>query len=147
MVLTGPADSANEHPTPTYGAAPDHSDYRKYDPIAEFAERYDDLVDLLCWTAKEGVTDGSQKEYSDLRDWFLRSYESVRPNLLTQLVEEEDDRIILAGMDRVARDAFETLFLPPHVGAVIHSEAVILRIMRTRIAVEACRRGLAPVYA
>jgi hypothetical protein len=106
-----------------------------------FAERYDDLVDLLCWAAQAGPDDEARDRYRRLREWFLSSYESARPVLLEYLEpDDEDTRPLCSGP--TPRDAFESLFLPEEIDALLHGDAVIDRIIRTRMAVEACRHRL-----
>ncbi len=102
---------------------------------AEFSERYDDLIDLLCWASKDGVHEGRDARYAQLRDWFMRHYEPVRPKLLPLLeaVPEEDCTPAAPG-ERTPRDAFESLYLPSDICLVINSDTVISRIMRTRAA-------------
>jgi len=112
------------------------------DPVAilpEFEARYQSLVDLLCWAAKEGVHDNRDARYAELRTWFLKNYESIRPALLRHLDTGPGD-VAPAGSGAPApRDAFESLFLPDNVDALIHSETIISRIMRTRRALDAYR--------
>ena len=110
--------------------------------MQEFVSRYDDLVDLLCWTAKEGPSDMRRARYSELRSWFVQNYEPVRPRVLRYLDTLPDDREPVASGTEHPRDAFESLFLPHHIDSLIHSDAVIHRIMRTRCAVEAFREEL-----
>jgi hypothetical protein len=110
--------------------------------LEEFISRYDDLVDLLCWTAKEGANESRRARYAELRAWFVNHYEQVRPALIRHLEIEAEDRVpIVAGTPR-PRDAFESLFLPAKIDLLINSDSVIHRIMRTRFAVEACREEL-----
>jgi len=104
----------------------------------EFDARYQDLVDLLCWSAKEGAHDGRDARYSQLRAWFLSHYDAVRPALSRYLVADPEDAAVSHGPRR-ARDAFESLFLPDDVAAIINSETVISRISRTRSALDAYR--------
>ena len=110
--------------------------------MEEFVSHYDDLVDLLCWTAKEGLDDGRRARYTELRSWFVDNYEPVRPVVIRYLETRPEDREPIADGTPSPRDAFESLFLPAQIDALIHSEAVIHRIMRTRCAVEAFREEL-----
>jgi hypothetical protein len=110
--------------------------------MQEFVTRYDDLVDLLCWTAKEGLNDGRRARYSELRLWFVQNYEPVRPIVTRFLDTRPEDREPVVEGTPTPRDAFESLFLPHQIDALINSEAVIHRIIRTRCAVEAFREEL-----
>jgi hypothetical protein len=109
--------------------------------VMQFEERYQDLVDLLCGAAREGVTDKHHAEFAELRDWLAQNYEIHRPGLLNHLNVEPDDFVPLGDGVR-ARDAFESLFLPKSVDSVINSKNVILRIMRTRCALDAYREEM-----
>lgn len=112
------------------------------DPVAllpEFEIRYQSLVDLLCWAAKDGVHDDRDARYAELRAWFLENYAPMRSALLRHLETEPDDCAPVAPGAPAPRDAFESLFLPDSVEALIHSETIISRIMRTRCALDAYR--------
>jgi hypothetical protein len=104
---------------------------------AEFSKRYDDLIDLLCWASKDGVHEGRDARYAQLRDWFLRHYEPIRPKLLPLLEAVPEEDCVPAGpQERTPRDALESLYLPSDICLVIHSDTVISRIMRTRAAMD-----------
>jgi hypothetical protein len=113
--------------------------------MQDFVTRYDDLVDLLCWTAKEGVSDARRARYNELRSWFVDHYEPVRPIVTRFLDTQPEDREPVAAGTPAPRDAFESLFLPHQIDCLIHSDEVIHRIMRTRFAVEVCREQLGSV--
>lgn len=110
--------------------------------MQEFVSRYDDLVDLLCWTAKEGVSDLRRARYDELRSWFVDNYDPVRADVTRHLDSRPEDREPVAVGTPAPRDAFESLFLPSQIDTLINSDAVIHRIMRTRYAVEACREEM-----
>jgi hypothetical protein len=105
----------------------------------EFEKHFDDLVDLLCWSAKEGDHEGRDEQYASIRQWFLRNYEPMRPVLLKHLSVEAEDLVASGPGQAIPRDAFESLFLPSNVDLNINSETVIFRIIRTRNAVDALR--------
>jgi len=110
--------------------------------LEEFDNQYQNLVDLLCWSAKDGVHTSQAARYHELRQWFIEHYESVRPVLIEQLKTEPDDFVPVGNGARRSRDAFESLFLPEHVESIINSENVITRIMRTRTALDVCREAM-----
>jgi hypothetical protein len=62
--------------------------------------------------------------------------------LLSHLMNEPEDRLPAERGARPPRDAFESLFLPKNVDAIINSETVISRIMRTRCALDSYREQL-----
>ncbi len=103
--------------------------------VHEFVERYEDLIDLLCWSANEGVKDHHRVRYTRLREWFIDHYHALRPDLVRYLPE---------GWDRNALcDPFESLFIPVHLDAVVNSDTVIGHITATRAAVETVREEMA----
>jgi hypothetical protein len=110
--------------------------------MRDFVTRYDELVDLLCWTAKEGLNDTRRARYGELRHWFVQHYERVRPTVTRFLDTRPEDREAVVDGTPAPRDAFESLFLPYQIDGLIHSDAVIHRIIRTRCAVEAFREEL-----
>jgi len=115
------------------------------DPAAlmpEFERQYQELVDLLCWSAKDGVHDRRDARYAELRAWFLVNYDPLRPALLPHLQIVQEDLVPAEPGEVAPRDAFESLFLSASVDALIHSDTVIFRIMRTRCAVDALRDEL-----
>lgn len=105
----------------------------------EFESRFDELVDLLCWSAKDGDHEGRDECYASLRAWFLSNYEPLRPLLLNHLKIAPEDVVPARPGQPVPRDAFESLFLPRDVDAIIHSDTVVFRLIRTRCAVDALR--------
>lgn len=107
--------------------------------MQEFDKHFQKLVDLFCWAAKDGIHDNRDERYASLRSWFIANYEPVRPRLLEHLEIAPEDLILAEPGGTPPRDAFESLFLPTNVDAIINSETVIYRIMRTRCAVDACR--------
>jgi hypothetical protein len=114
--------------------------------MPEFGRRFDELVDLLCWSAKEGDHDGRDEQYAELRAWFIGNYEPVRPLLLEYLTSEADDMIPARPGQPAQRDAFESLFLPRDIDSIINSDTVICRIIRTRQAVDALHEALDARY-
>jgi hypothetical protein len=107
--------------------------------LPEFEQKFDDLVDLLCWSAKEGDHTGRDEQFTALRRWFLENFDSIRPYLLNHLVTLPEDAAVVYEGHQPPRDAFESLFLPRDVDSIIESETVICRIIRARAAVDALR--------
>lgn len=93
-----------------------------------FEEKYEDLVDLLCWAAKEGVQSDRDARYAELRRWMLAHYRTVRPRLRPYFQETSTAE---------CADPFEALFFPERLSEVIHAENGIEIVMRTRAALEA----------
>jgi hypothetical protein len=101
--------------------------------VAAFEERYEDLVDLLCWAAKDGVHTDRDARYTALRAWMRAHYRTVRPHLRAYWTEEA----------MPAADPFEALFAPENVDGIINAAEGIDVIMRTRAALDAYHNALA----
>ena len=97
----------------------------------EFSDKFDDLVDILCGAAKEGVTDRRRKRYSEIRNWF-----QIRELSLERLLRKHQ----VEGYDADSNACIHSLFQPEQIEGVIHSESVILRMMHTRALVDGCRQ-------
>ena len=94
--------------------------------LMAFEDRYEALVDLLCWTAKEGVMAEREARYRELRSWMRAHYASVCPRLRPFWAEESAP----------GPDPFEALFAPESVGEAINAPDGIEVMMRTRAALE-----------
>ncbi|HZO87915.1 MAG TPA: hypothetical protein VFB38_06205 [Chthonomonadaceae bacterium] len=101
--------------------------------LASFEEKYEDLVALLCWAAKEGVQPDHQPRYAALRAWMRAHYRPLRPHLRPYWAGEAD-----AG----TQDPFEALFLSANLEEVINAATGIENLMRTRFALEAYHDAL-----
>ncbi len=101
---------------------------RRKAALASFIERYEELVDLLCWAAKDGVHTDRDMRYTALRDWMQRNYHKVRPLLRPHLSEWEGPF-----------DPFEELFAPENIDAIINDISGIQYVMQTREALDACK--------
>ena len=113
--------------------------------LNHFEENFQHLIDLLCWSAKEGVKADGVRRYAELRVWFLQNYDSIRPALQPYLASEHGDTVPHEDGAQAPRDAFESLFLPQNLDALINSDTIISRIQRTRFALDTYRDGLEPV--
>lgn len=94
----------------------------------EFEEKYENLVDLLCWTAKEGIQPEREAHYVELRLWMCANYRKVRTQLRPYWVEEGTPEQI---------DPFEALFTAEHIEAFINAPNGIYDLMQSRAALEA----------
>ncbi len=101
--------------------------------LNEFENRYEDLVDLLCWAAKEGIQPGHVARYGALRSWMLRHYPSLQDNLRSHWMDTASPR---------QSDPFEALFTAITLQEVINSPTGIEAMMLTRSALESCREAL-----
>lgn len=101
--------------------------------LTQFEERYEKLVDLLCWAAKEGVQDDREARYFELRRWMRVHYRVLKPRLSPHFAEAPG----------VEADPFEALFMPECLDEVINATAGIETMMRTRSALDAYHEELA----
>jgi hypothetical protein len=100
--------------------------------LAEFEEKYEQLVDLLCWAAKEGDHTGRDRRYAELRAWMGSRYHRLRPRLRPYFLAEGAE----------SADPFAALFTPECVEEVLHAETSVEDLMRTRAALDAYRATL-----
>ncbi len=101
---------------------------RKKQDLLMFEEKYEELVDLLCWAAKEGVQAERSQRYVLLRQWMCANYRKVRSTLRPYWVQD--------GMPE-ACDPFESLFVAESIEAFINAPNGIDDLMLSRIALEA----------
>lgn len=109
---------------------------------AEFTERYEDLVGLLCAAAHEGVTPEREEKYRARRAWFYANYPPVKPALAPHLTPDESDAAP-ALWGRRACDAFEALFFYPSLEGMLAADggSLIGRLMRTQSALAAWKEA------
>jgi hypothetical protein len=101
--------------------------------LAAFEAKYEDLVDLLCWAAKDGIHTNRDARYTQLRAWMRVHYRALRPRLNPYWSGSGED---------ACTDPFEALFLDANVNDVINAAASIENITRTRLALDAYRESL-----
>ncbi len=104
---------------------------RQLTQLADFSVHYEDMVDLLCWAAKEGANVEQSRKYSEMRVWMQAHYGLMRPRLRSFL-ETPDDQF----------DPFECLFVPRNLEDVINDMSAIENVMLTRSALDAYRETL-----
>jgi hypothetical protein len=104
---------------------------RSLSRLACFEERYEDLVDLLCWSAKDGIHTDRDARYAEMRRWMQRHYPRVRPHLHPHWRQGDTER-----------DPFAALFASDNVDEFINGLGGIEDMMRSRAALEACRNAL-----
>lgn len=82
-----------------------------------FYDRYEQLVDVLCWAARDTIHDGCNERYQQIRGWFLVNYSAVQKMLkpfIRQVMSEQDGN--------PNEDPFEKLFSSAHVMQVIEQD-------------------------
>lgn len=106
----------------------------RQEQLAEFYNRYEDLVELLCDSAQYGPNAHLEEKYQAIRSWMQRNYGSLSQVVIAYLdIEVADTRM---PMDLYGRstDAFEALYAAPTLQEQLRSDdgSMIGRIMRTR---------------
>ena len=104
---------------------------RQLAQLADFTVYYEDMVDLLCWSAKEGATPKQAQKYSEMRVAMQSRYGVMRPRLRGFLNTPADQF-----------DPFECLFSPQNLDGVINDMSGIENMMLTRAALDAYRATL-----
>lgn len=102
---------------------------RRREQFLAFYEQYEQLVDVLCWAARDTVHDGCDEKYQQVRAWLVKHYAPVRRAMapfIQQAISE-------GGVDP-QEDPFERLFAPAHVMQVIEGDQgdLLGRIILTR---------------
>lgn len=102
---------------------------RQREQFLTFYDRYEQLVDVLCWAARDTVHDGCDEKYQQVRKWFLQHYALVRRAMapfIQQVLSQQ------GGNPR--EDPFARLFMPAHVMQVIEQDEgdLLSRIILTR---------------
>lgn len=121
-----------------WNAAQNHFDLRartrqrKRAQLHTFEERFEDLTDLLCLSAHEGIRPSRCEKYSHLRAWMRSNYPALKPHLRPYWKE--------AGI--VSNDPFLALFASDGLEEIINAGCTIEEIMRARLALAACQDAL-----
>ena len=97
------------------------ADARRKEEFVLFLDKYEELIDLLCWAAKDGVHTDRDVRYAQLRVWMSAHYYRLRPRLRPYLPATVG-----------VFDAFESLFAPECVDYVINDDSTIENAMLTR---------------
>lgn len=104
------------------------SEVRRQHDFRAFEAQYEELVDLLCWAAKEGVEAERLARYAELRRWMCTHYRKVRSQLRPYWVE--------TGVPEPL-DPFEALFTAESIESFINAPDSITDLMQTRAALDA----------
>lgn len=107
-------------------------------------ERYDALVGVLCAAAHEGIEPGMEDEYRALRTWFCAHYPQAKRTLAPFVLSDPSDGVTGRLGRRAACDAFEALFFPHTIAAMLAADGgnLIGRLLRTQEALAAWQRGI-----
>ena len=109
-----------------------------------FFDQYDALIGVLCLAAQEGIAPPFEADYSRLRVWLASNYPRVQTYLRPHLTGDATDTFATRWGRRPC-DAFEALYLPPTIAAMLHADNgnLISRLMRTQDALAAWNTALA----
>jgi len=90
---------------------------RQRERFLTFYEQYEQLVDVLCWAARDTVHDGCDEQYRQVRSWMMKHYAPMRRAMapfIRQVLSERGSNL--------REDPFEELFTPAHVMQVIEGD-------------------------
>lgn len=102
---------------------------RLLETLRSFEERYEDLVDVLCWAAREGWTERAEARYGDIRAAIQPEYRILRRVLRAHWRAED------------ARDPFLTLFGPRTLTGVTDGAFGVEDMVRSRAALAGLREA------
>ena len=112
-----------------------------------FYDQYDELIGLLCLAAHQGIEPHQEDEYGKRRAWFASNYpHRVQGVIAPYLTSDASDSMPgIWGRGRRGCDAFEALYLPPTIAAMLEADGgnLIGRMMRTQEALMAWDAQLA----
>lgn len=95
--------------------------------IGVFRKRFEELIDLLCVSANEGIREDRATEYRQIRKWMRTHYPRVSARILRCWRIDNPNAV----------DPFLALYQPLELSDVINSEAAIDNILRSHDALEA----------
>lgn len=110
-----------------------------------FYDRYDALIGLLCAAAQEGITPEREAGYQKHRAWFCARYPSLKRKVHLYLSDDPSDAGSPSRFGRRSHDAFEALFSPVSIAALLAADDgdLIGRLMRTQSALGEWEDGIA----
>ncbi|MEJ5251018.1 MAG: hypothetical protein HPY54_02695 [Chthonomonadetes bacterium] len=102
---------------------------RQREQFLAFYDRYEELVDLLCWAARDTVHDGCDEKYQRVREWLNLHYAPVR-----RAMAPFTRQVLAERAGNPQEDPFALLFAPAHVMQVIEQDQgdLLERIILTR---------------
>lgn len=101
--------------------------------LTKFESAYEEMVDVICWAAKEESDPRQDERFASLRVAMRLSYRPLRRDLRRHWVSAEEPE---------AEDPFEALFQPDDIDIVINAATGIESMMLTRAAFESYRAEL-----
>ena len=101
--------------------------------LAKFEAAYEEMVDVVCWAAKEDADPRQDERFARSRVEMRLTYRPLRRELRPHWQCADAPELA---------DPFEALFLPDDIDKVINAATGIESMMRTRAALDACRDAL-----
>lgn len=102
--------------------------------LAEFYEKFEDLVELICDAGYAGDATDFQSRYESIRAWMLRAYPLLKPYISAHLVHDPSDAEF--GLETIGRptDACEALFCAERLSTVLEKDGghLISRLERAQ---------------
>jgi len=105
---------------------------RLHAQLAIFEQQYEGIIDLLCVSAREGIREDRENEYSRVRTWMFAHYPRIARHI----------RPHWGCSGTCAVDPFMALFAHPCLGTAINQGDGIESMMQSRMALEAYRAEL-----
>ena len=100
--------------------------------LTAFEKQYDDLIDLLCAAAHEGIQSERESAYTGSRAFMLAHYPRIARQVRSHWEFNGEGSV----------DPFEPLFIHESLEDAVNGETGIEDIMRSRSALEAYREEL-----
>ncbi len=106
---------------------------RQIERLTKFEAAYEEIVDVVCWAAKEDADPRQDERFARSRVAMRMAYRPVRRDMRAHW---------LCPGDAEATDPFEALYQPDDIDIVINAATGIDSMMRTRAALDAYREHL-----
>ncbi|HRF58380.1 MAG TPA: hypothetical protein PLH94_00535 [Fimbriimonadaceae bacterium] len=102
--------------------------------LLRFFTRFEELADVLRESCQYGPSGPNERAYTELREWMIHHYASVRTQIAPYL---EAKRSAMAALSGGWSDEVETLFSPPTLSELLRGDdgSLLGRLMRAREAV------------
>jgi hypothetical protein len=102
--------------------------------LIEFYDDFEGLVDLVCASARSGITPGMAADYEATSARMRRAYPPLRSHLLAYLQVDVSDSALGLRLCGRATDAIECLFCAPDLRALhAHDDGEMMgRVVRAR---------------
>lgn len=102
--------------------------------LAEFYEKFEDLVEMICDAGYAGDAEPYQARYEAVRTWLLRAYPQIKPYITAHLTHDPSDAEFGLNTVGYATDAIEALFCAERLSTVLEKDGgyLISRLERAQ---------------